>query len=72
MQVIILESGSPVVVPDRACPSTLVRIGKIGLVVRLRPRPADVRRGGRHERARPAALFVTQNDTQQHHQAICI
>jgi len=32
MEVIILGSGSPLVVPDRAGPSTLVRIGKIDLL----------------------------------------
>ena len=32
MQVIILGSGSPLVVPDRAGPATLVRIGKMDLL----------------------------------------
>jgi ribonuclease Z len=32
MQVIILGSGSPLVTPDRAGPSTLVRIGKTDLL----------------------------------------
>lgn len=32
MQIIILGSGSPLVVPDRAGPSTLIRIGKMDLL----------------------------------------